>query len=89
MAVAKHGDGAASELVVLAEPPVLPLVASMPPTPLEILRLLMARPRTGLAILKFAITGLGPATAAVKRGDPVAERSESRRIHGMPSMVTK
>jgi pimeloyl-ACP methyl ester carboxylesterase len=58
--------------LVLTEPPVLPLVASVPPTSLEIVRLMMTRPRTGLAAVMFAVTGLGPATAAVKRGDTEA-----------------
>lgn len=52
--------------LVLAEPPVIPLFTSFPPKPLEILRLLFTRPRTALPIIKFAATGLGPATSAAK-----------------------
>lgn len=55
--------------LVLAEAPVIPLFTSFPPEPLEILRLLTSRPKTALSIIKFAATGLGPATAAAKRGD--------------------
>jgi pimeloyl-ACP methyl ester carboxylesterase len=55
--------------LVLAEPPVVTLFVSNSPKPLEIMRLLMSRPRTALAVLKFGAKGVGPATAAVKRGD--------------------
>jgi pimeloyl-ACP methyl ester carboxylesterase len=55
--------------LVLAEPPVVTLFVSNSPRPLEILRLLMSRPRTALAVLKFGARGVDPATAAVKRGD--------------------
>lgn len=55
--------------LVLAEPPVVPLFASSTPKPHEILRLLVTRPRTALALIKFGATSLGPATAAFKRGD--------------------
>lgn len=55
--------------LVLMEPPVLRLFTSDPPKPHELLRALITRPRTGLAILKLGATGLGPATAAFKRGD--------------------
>lgn len=55
--------------LVLAEPPVLPLFVSFPPRPLEILRLLVSRPRTAVAIMKFGATGIRPATVAFRRGD--------------------
>jgi pimeloyl-ACP methyl ester carboxylesterase len=55
--------------LVLEEPPVLPLVASNPPRPAEMLRLLVTDPRLALAIVKFGARGLGPATAAARRGD--------------------
>lgn len=55
--------------LVLAEPPVLPLFVSLPPRPLEILRLLASRPRTAAAIMKFGATGIGPTTKALGRGD--------------------
>lgn len=55
--------------LVLAEPPVLPLFVSIPPRPLEILKLLVSRPRTAVAIMKFGATGIGPATVAFRRGD--------------------
>jgi len=55
--------------LVLAEPPVLPLFVSIPPKPKEILKLLVIRPRTAVAIMKFGATGIGPATAAFRRGD--------------------
>ena len=61
-----------SELVrtlTLAEPPVLPLFASNPPKPHELLKLLFTRPSTAAAVIKFGATGIGPATAAFKRGD--------------------
>jgi len=55
--------------LVLAEPPVIPLFTSFPPKPYEILKLLVTRPKTALSIIRFAATGLGPATAAAKKGD--------------------
>ena len=56
--------------LVLTEPPVVTLFVSNPPKAAEILKLLATRPRTALAILKFGAMGVGPATAAAKRGDP-------------------
>ena len=55
--------------LVLTEPPVVTLFVGNPPKVSEILKLLATRPRTALAILKFGATGIGPATAAAKRGD--------------------
>lgn len=55
--------------LVLAEPPVLTLFVSIPPKPMQILKLLVTRPRTAVAIVKFGAAGIGPATAAFRRGD--------------------
>lgn len=55
--------------LVLAEPPVLPLFVSMPPRPQEIVKLLIRRPRTAVAILRFGAMGIGPAQAAFRRGE--------------------
>lgn len=55
--------------LVLGEPPVLPLFVSHPPKPQEFLKLMIRRPRTGVAILRFGAMGLGPAQTAFKRGD--------------------
>jgi pimeloyl-ACP methyl ester carboxylesterase len=55
--------------LVLAEPPVTTLFVSAKPRPSEILRLLLTRPRTAASIVRFGATGIGPATAAVRRGD--------------------
>lgn len=63
------GQPRAVRTLVLAEPPVLPLFVSIPPKPTEILKLTFRRPRTAAAIVKFGLAGIGPATAAVKRGD--------------------
>ena len=54
--------------LVLAEPPVLPLYVSVPPRPWELLRLLLTRPRTAAAIVRFGARGVGPATSAIRRG---------------------
>ena len=56
--------------MVLVEPPVVPLFASVPPKPSELLRLLLRRPRTALELVRFGARGIGPATAAFERGDP-------------------
>jgi len=55
--------------LVLAEPPVITLFVSNSPRPAEIVRLLLTRPRTAVAIIRFGAKGLGPATAAARRGD--------------------
>lgn len=55
--------------LTLAEPPVLPLFASNPPKPHELLKLLFTRPSTAAAVIKFGATGIGPATAAFQHGD--------------------
>lgn len=55
--------------LVLAEPPVLTLFVSNNPKPLEILKLLLTRPRTAITIMKFGAKGVAPAREAAKRGD--------------------
>lgn len=55
--------------LVLAEPPVLPLFVSVPPRPQELLKTLFTRPSTAAAIIHFGAKGIGPATAAFRRGD--------------------
>jgi pimeloyl-ACP methyl ester carboxylesterase len=55
--------------LVIQEPPVLPLFVSTPPRPGELLPLLVRRPRTALAILKFGATTIAPAQRAFRRGD--------------------
>jgi pimeloyl-ACP methyl ester carboxylesterase len=55
--------------LVLTEPPAVTLFVHVPPRPLELLALLLGRPRTALAVLRFGATGIGPATRAVRRGD--------------------
>lgn len=55
--------------LVLAEPPVITLFVSNTPKPLELLKLLVTRPRTAIAIMKFGAKGIAPATAAAKRDD--------------------
>ena len=58
--------------LVLAEAPVYRLFISNTPKPLEILKLLVTRPRTAVAVVKFGATGLGPATALAEKGDMAA-----------------
>lgn len=55
--------------LVLAEPPVVPLVLPMPPGPLDLGRLLLTDPRTALPVLKFVGLGVLPAVRAFERGD--------------------
>ena len=54
---------------VLIEPPAIRLFVSNVPKPLEILKLLVRRPKTAFAIIKLGATGIGPATAAARKGD--------------------
>ena len=67
--------------LVLAEPPVLTLFTSMPPRPTELLRLLVRRPATALAILSFGARTHWPAQAAFRRGDD--EAALQRMSYGM------
>ena len=55
--------------LVLAEPPVLTLLVSVPPKPLELLRLGVQHPRTAIGIVKLGVMGLVPAGSAFKQGD--------------------
>lgn len=55
--------------LVLCEPPVLPLFVSHVPKPQEILRLLLRRPRTAIALLNFGINVIKPTEKAYKQGD--------------------
>lgn len=64
--------------LVLAEPPVITLFVSNTPKPLEILKLMVTRPRTAAAILKFGATGISPATAAAEQDDMI----EAMRLFG-------
>jgi len=64
--------------LVLAEPPAITLFVSNSPKPLEILKLLVTRPRTAAAIVKFGAEGVDPATAALERND----REEALRVFG-------
>lgn len=55
--------------LVLAEPPAITLFISNKPTPLELLKLLITRPRTAATIVKFGSKGVAPAEAAARRDD--------------------
>jgi pimeloyl-ACP methyl ester carboxylesterase len=55
--------------LVLQEPPVMSLFASTPPRPAELLPLLVRRPRTALAMLRFSAGTIAPAQRAFRRGD--------------------
>jgi len=58
--------------LVLTEPPVITLFVSDPPKPLELVRLLVTRPRTAAAVVRFGAKGVAPALRAFRRGDPDA-----------------
>ena len=56
--------------LVLAEPPVLPLLGvSLPPKPRELVGLIMRQPGTAFAFLRFGGKVVGPATAQFRRGE--------------------
>jgi pimeloyl-ACP methyl ester carboxylesterase len=67
--------------LVLAEPPVLTLFTSVPPRPMELLRLFVRRPATALAILSFGAKTHWPAQKAFRRGDD--EAAMLRMAYGM------
>jgi pimeloyl-ACP methyl ester carboxylesterase len=58
--------------LTLAEPPAITLFVSNQPTPMELARLFVSRPRTALAIVKFGVKGVAPATQAISDGDQKA-----------------
>ncbi len=75
----------APELVrslVLAEPPAITLFVSNSPQPLELLKLLVTRPRTAVGIIQFGAKGIDPATAALERHDT----EEALRVFGKASL---
>jgi pimeloyl-ACP methyl ester carboxylesterase len=55
--------------LVLAEPPVVTLYVSNTPKPGEIIKLLLSKPKTAWAIIKFGAKGIAPATAALKQNN--------------------
>lgn len=68
--------------LVLAEPPAITLFVSNTPKPLELIRLLLTRPRVAIAIIRFGVNGVVPATKAFQRND----RDEALRIFGEASL---
>jgi len=54
--------------LVLAEPPVLTLFVSPRPRTLELLKVLVTRPRTAAAIVRFGAGGVAPAGRAFREG---------------------
>jgi len=55
--------------LILVEPPVLTMFTSNRPSPREMVRLLLTRPRTAIAIARFGAMGVAPTIAALERGD--------------------
>ena len=64
--------------LVLTEPPVVPLVVSIPPKPSHLLKLFLTSPRMAIAVAKLGGRGLDAAAAATRRGD----REEALRLMG-------
>lgn len=54
--------------ITVEEPPVIPLFVSTPPKPQEMVKLLIARPRDGIALIGFFGAALGPAIRAFRKG---------------------
>ena len=67
--------------LVLLEPFALPFFVTVPPGPLQVVRLAARDPRLAFALVHFAATTLGPAQAAFKRGD--LERGLERFARGV------
>lgn len=55
--------------LVLAEPPVITLFVSNNPKLMEIFKVLVTRPRTAAALIKFGVHGVAPARKAFRQGD--------------------
>jgi len=79
LAAVRHPD--VVRTLVLEEPPVSPLFVSFPPRPAELLRLLVTRPRTAIALLSWMAGTFAPLTKAFRRG----QDDEAMRIfaHGV------
>ncbi|MGB5558404.1 MAG: alpha/beta hydrolase [Paracoccaceae bacterium] len=58
--------------LVLIEPPVLTLFADVPLKPWQVLRLLLSRPRTAVALLRFGAGVMRPAQKAFRQDDEKA-----------------
>jgi pimeloyl-ACP methyl ester carboxylesterase len=70
------------QTLALAEPPAITLFVSNQPKPAEILRLLVSRPRTAIAILNFGSRGVTPATEALQQDD----RETALRLFGRATL---
>jgi pimeloyl-ACP methyl ester carboxylesterase len=69
--------------VVAEEPPVLPLFASAPPRPMEILRLLVTRPRTAIGLVQFGAGTVAPLRKLMQQGEELkAARAFTRGVLG-------
>lgn len=55
--------------LVLEEPPVVPLFVSVPPKASELLRLLLTRPRTAIAMIQSVVQQVVPVTKLFERGE--------------------
>jgi len=58
--------------LVLMEPPAVSLFVSSSPRPMELLKLILTRPATAMAIVKFGGTAVAPAQKAFRTGDDMA-----------------
>ena len=68
--------------LVLEEPPVVTLfVKSVPPGPVDLLRLFATRPRTAFDLIKFGAGAIGPATKAFERGED--DKALLSFVHGV------
>lgn len=67
--------------LVLVEPPATGLFVNVPPSPVELLKLALRRPRTALSIAALGGRALGPAEAALERGD--VDEAMRRMGHGV------
>jgi pimeloyl-ACP methyl ester carboxylesterase len=69
--------------LVLAEPPAITRFVSSEPKPWELLKVMLARPRTASAIVRFGAQGVVPARKAFRQGDPeAAVRSFADAVFG-------
>ena len=81
--------------LVLLEPPAFTLLGvGVPPRPAQLIRLLIRRPRAGLALVRFGARGVGPAARAFDRGDDaqglrafLAANTSEAVVAGMPEAV--
>jgi pimeloyl-ACP methyl ester carboxylesterase len=74
--------------LVLLEPPAFPLLGvSIPPRPVQVIKLLARHPRAGIGFIKFGARGVRPAIKAFDSGDDAAALRAFMTANTSPAVV--